>query len=68
MKHDPIEQTQQYKIIEKELEQKIYALIGEPGKMGYCYLYWHTKKEILKKDYNIDWKSPSELNPGILFD
>ena len=68
MKRDPIEETKEYKEIEKELEEKIKAEIGEGGYMGFCHLYWGTKKIILKRDYNIDWKSPAELNPGILFD
>lgn len=68
MNYDPIEDTREYRLIEKELEEKIYKRIGKPGKMGYCYLYWHEKQRILKEDYNIDWQSPAQLNPGVLFD
>ena len=68
MKRDPIEETEEFKKIEKELEEKITSEIGEGGYMGFCHLYWITKKRILKRDYNIDWKSPAELNPHIMFD
>ena len=66
---DPVEQTQEYKKIEKELE----ALINERLKnahrgLGFCHIYWSAKKSILKEKYNIDWRSPAELNPAILFD
>jgi len=31
-------------------------------------MYWAAKKELLKKEYGIDWKSPAEMNPYALFD
>ena len=34
---------------------------------GNAHLYTKYKKEILKSDYNIEWKSPQELNPRIKF-
>lgn len=34
---------------------------------GTCYTYWDYKKRILKK-FGINWKSPAEKNPDILFD
>lgn len=37
-------------------------------KLGFCHIYWSFKKEILKTDYNIDWKSPQKLNQEIIFD
>jgi hypothetical protein len=36
--------------------------------MGYCYMVWEKQKKILKKRHGIDWKSPDEMNPTILFD
>ena len=66
--HDPIEDTPEYKAISQELDKKIRAEVGENRGMGYCHLYWGAKKRILKRDYGIDWKSPSELNPHVRFD
>ena len=54
--------------IEREVEAKIVAMIGEGGHLGYCHRYWALKKQILKREYGIDWKSPAELNPGVIFD
>ena len=68
LKQDPIEQTDEYKAIQAELEEKIVAKIGENFGMGYCHLYWAAKKEILKDDYGMEWKSPSRLNPDVRFD
>jgi hypothetical protein len=68
LKQDPVEQTAEYKAIEAELEAKIIAQIGENSGMGYCYGYWAAKREILREDYGIEWKSPRTLNPHVRFD
>ena len=68
IKTDPVESTEEYKKIEKELDEMIKAKIGERMRLGYCYMYWETKKHILKEVFGINWKSPSELNPHVLFD
>ena len=48
------------KILEEEFE-------GQTG-LGLCHIKWLRKKQLLKEMYNIDWKSPAELNPWINFD
>ena len=68
LKHDPVEDTPAFQAIKNEFEAKILAKIGPNSGMGYCYLYWETKREILKKDYGIEWKSPALLNPKVRFD
>ena len=73
MNFDEIENTNEYKKIEKELNEKIEIKLKLEGyndqkKLGFCHIYWNLKKQILKSDYNIDWKSPEELNPEITFD
>ena len=37
-------------------------------KVGMCHKIWARKKFLLKSLYNIDWKTPAELNPDIRFD
>ena len=57
--------------IEAEIETKIVAeqFFGDSKlMMGFCHQLWPTKKRILKEKYNIDWKTPSEMNPDIMFD
>ena len=51
-----------------ELERLIRSEIGEGGYRGFCHKYWLTKKNILKDRFNIEWKSPADLNPQIWFD
>ena len=67
-KVDMVEYSYKYSTIKGELEELIVKEIGRGGYLGYCHLYWATKKRILKEKYSIDWKSPSELNPHILYD
>jgi hypothetical protein len=69
MKHDKIEDNPKYRtqieVAEKEAEEECKAI---KGKMGYCHVYWGTKKRILKEKYGIKWKSPAELNKHTKFD
>jgi hypothetical protein len=69
VKRDPIEETQEFaealKKIQPQLD-KINAELEEIG-MGRCHTYWARKKELLKS-VGIDWKSPAECNPYIIFD
>ena len=65
---DEIEYTDEYLKIELELERKIYKEIGDATGLGYCHKYWHTKKNILQKQYGINWESPEELNPRVNYD
>lgn len=72
IKLDAIENTDKFKNIEKELNEKIEIFLKanhiSQETLGYCHAYWETKKALLKKYYNIDWKTPEELNPEIIFD
>ena len=69
-KEDPVEYTDEYLKIELELERLIRKQIGEneEERLGFCHLYWGTKKKILKEQFGIEWQSPAELNPDINFD
>lgn len=72
MQYDPIERDKRYRKIFHDVDAEVDAMInakyGEASFIGRCHLEWHLKKEILKKKHNIDWKSPSEMNPDVCFD
>lgn len=72
IKFDPVENTEKFKKIEKELNEKINLFLESnhisKKSLGYCHAYFEAKKIILKKYYNIEWKTPQELNPEIIFD
>lgn len=59
---DPVEKTKKYTDVYVEAEEKTHEAVGEPGRMGYVYLFWPKLKEILKNDHDIDWAYPGLLN------
>lgn len=71
MKRDPIENTKEYceamKKIQPELDALKYELDKQRYGMGSCHIYFARKKELLKNE-GIDWKSPAECNPYVIFD
>ena len=50
--------------VEKECDR---ILADEPRGMGFCHSYWSTKRAVLARR-GIRWKSPSAMNPGVMFD
>jgi hypothetical protein len=69
MDYDPIEDSPEYRAIEKELEKKLEAIFrGERRGRGFCHKYWKKKQEILRVDFGIEWRSPAQLNPRRKYD
>lgn len=69
MEHDPQEDDPIIgEIINKAHLEAEAELKNEFHGIGFCHLLWGTQKSILKEKYNIDWKTPSEMNPNIIFD
>ena len=66
---DPVEYTRRweeiYYDVEDELEKR---LEGQPRGMGFCFMYWSEKRALLSEKYGIEWRSPSSMNPGVMFD
>ena len=68
---DAVEKSTEFLAIQKELAVKIKKEAKKRGVkpgFGSYYHYNAIQTQILKNDYGIDWKSPCELNPWILFD
>ena len=71
MVKDPIEETQSYQSVVKEVDQEVERQLSDKGIVkarGYIHHFWNLKKQILKEKYNLDWKSPKEMNPEMVFD
>ncbi len=69
---DSLCDTKEFKAIENKVDIKVSEQMKKEGFkypcLGGCHKFWEIKKQILKKDYGIDWLSPSELNPFVMFD
>lgn len=74
LNQDPQEKNSKLKpIIKKAAEDaqqivyKKYNLNKGEHQTGLCHEIWEEQKKILKEK-NIDWKSPPEMNPNVMFD
>lgn len=71
LKHDDIEDKIEYKEIFDNVNVQVKKILEEKGvkkQLGYIHIFDAYKKEILKKKYNIDWKTTKEMNPDIIID
>jgi hypothetical protein len=44
------------------------AVGNVPRDGGFIFRFWQVKKQILHEAFDIDWQSPADLNPGIVYD
>ncbi|MDE6266861.1 MAG: hypothetical protein K2M07_05885 [Muribaculaceae bacterium] len=66
---DPVEYTLKWEEIYYDVEDYLSERFADvPRKMGFCHSYWSAKREYLKERYNIEWRSPKQMNPRVLFD
>lgn len=69
LRKDPVEYTWEWESVYYDVEDQLEKIFeDEPRHMGFCFRYWSTKKDLLKNAYGIDWKSPSMMNPRVMFD
>lgn len=66
LKHDPVEMRDEYLAVIDEIEEKIEKSRKAFGH-GSCFEVWSLKKSYLL-EHDIEWQTPSELNPRVLFD
>jgi hypothetical protein len=68
LKSDPVEWTKAYEEVIDEADHEAYANLTDiPRGMGFCFGYWAEKRNALAKR-GIEWRSPGEMNPGVIFD
>ena len=65
---DEAEYSDYYLLIEREMETLVRAETGEGGYLGFCHIYWSAKKEVLREKFGIEWRSPAERHPHIIYD
>lgn len=65
---DPVERTQLWEDVYYEAEQECDRRLGDtPRGMSFCFAHWSTFRQVLA-ERGIRWRSPSEMNPRVLFD
>lgn len=69
LRKDPVEYTLEWEEIYYDMEEELERRFANaPHHMGFCFRYWSAEKELLKEKYDIEWRSPSQMNPGVMFD
>ena len=68
LKVDPVQATPEWEQVIYEVEQELEEqLKDEPRGMGFCHSYWSAKRAALARR-GIEWRSPSAMNPRVMFD
>ncbi len=69
LKKDPIEYSEEYEAVIDKVEKEVSDRMGNQAyAMGMCFEIWSIKQAILAEQYNIEWKTPSQMNPRVMFD
>ena len=71
VKHDPQESDSKKKKLIKAAETEAKYSMEQDGTIqldGACHILWGRQQKILKEKYGISWRSPSDMNPDIMFD
>ncbi len=65
---DPVERTQEWEDVIYDVEKACDEILkDEPHGMGFCFSYWSTKRAELAKR-GIQWRTPHQMNPRVMFD
>lgn len=68
LKSDPVERTFEWEENFYDVEQETDRRLGDtPRGMGFCFAYWAELRNVLA-ERGIEWQSPHELNPRVMFD
>ena len=68
LKVDPVQATKKWEDVINEVEKEVdEELKYEPRGMGFCFSYWSAKRTALARR-GIEWRSPSAMNPRVMFD
>jgi hypothetical protein len=72
MRIDPVEKTKRYRQVAARADEmaraRLLASGLNPDSFGACHAIWAEKKQILREEFGIDWRTPDEMNPDVLFD
>lgn len=68
LNHDPIEWSARWEEVIDDVDREVEKELKDfPRGMGFCHAFWPTRSSVLAK-YGIEWRSPSVMNPRVLFD
>lgn len=69
LKCDPVEWSPRWEEVIDQADRIVFErLEGVPRGMGFCFAYWHERKRVLHEMFGLEWRTPSEMNPRVMFD
>lgn len=69
LKSDPVEYTPEWEAVYYDVADELDRMFeGTPRRMGFCFRYWQAKQDLLRSRYGIEWRTPSQMNPHVMFD
>ncbi|MDE6300816.1 MAG: hypothetical protein K2M19_03790 [Muribaculaceae bacterium] len=69
LRRDPVEYTRAWEDIYYDVEDELTTRFqNAPRQRGLCHHIWSVKRELLKDQYGIDWRSPAQMNSRVRFD
>lgn len=69
LRQDPVEFTRRWEDIYYDVEEKLNERFANVHRsMGFCFMFWEAKRNLLKEEYGLEWHSPSQMNPSVMFD
>ena len=68
LKYDPVEWSARWEEVIDEAQREVDDRLADvPRGMGFCHGYWQELKGALKRR-GVSWRSPSQMNPCVMFD
>jgi hypothetical protein len=68
LKIDPIQASEKWEEVIYDVEKEVNEELKDESRgMGFCHAYWGAKRAALARR-GIEWKSPSAMNPRVMFD
>lgn len=68
-KFDPQESDPKLRAVFAAVDAEAERAVGNVARnQQFILRFWSIKKQLLRKKYGIDWRTPSELNPGIAYE
>lgn len=64
LKRDPIEDTEYFHTIIDQVRTEAESLVEPDIRLGRSLVVDREIQRLLKEKYNIDWKTPEEMNPN----
>lgn len=68
LQHDPVEWSARWEEVIDEAQREVDDRLADvPRGMGFCHGYWFELKSALKRR-GVNWRSPGQMNPCVMFD